>query len=121
MRDERQQLLQEKEAQLLAVKEENDSKQKVIDHQKMENERLKAEQKQWQQERVNLVQERDHLQQEREELKEEGKRWQQKFQDLEQQLQEKMKQKEDLEREKNELCNILTAHNKGMYCCALLM
>ena len=103
--------IHEKEAQLLAVKGENDSKQQVIDHlessvqdQKIENERLKAEQKQWHQERVILVQDRDRLQQdeqrwlrEREELKEEGKQQQQKFRDLEQQLQEKMK---DLEREK---------------------
>ena len=110
--------IQEKEAQLLAVKGENDSKQQVIDYQKTENEQLKAEQKQWHLEKVTLVQDRDQLQQEeqrwlqeREELKEEGKQQQQKFHDLEQQLQEKMK---DLERENNELRNILTAHEKGM-------
>ena len=124
MRDEQQQLLEkihEKEAQLLAVKGENDSKQQVIDYQKIENEQLKAEQKQWHQERLTLVQDRDQLQQEeqrwlreREELKEEGKQQQQKFRDLEQQLQENMKQKEDLESESNELRNILTAHEKGM-------
>ena len=127
MRDERQQLLEkihEKEAQLLAVKGENDSKQQVIDHlessvqdQKIENEQLKAEQKQWHLEKVTLVQERDRLQQdeqrwlrEREELKEEGKQQQQKFHDLEQQLQEKMKQKEDLEREKEGIyhCKIMS-------------
>ena len=101
---------------MLAVKGENDSKQQVIDYQKIENERLKAEQKQWHQEKVTLIQDRDQLQQEeqrwlreREELKEEGKQQQQKFHDLEQQLQEKMKQKEDLDREK-----------EGMYHCKLM-
>ena len=124
--------IHEKEAQLLAVKGENDSKQQVIDHlessvqdQKIENERLKAEQKQWHQEKVILVQDRDRLQQdeqrwlrERKELKEEGKQQQQKFRDLEQQLQEKMK---DLERENKKLYSDLTVHKQGIYHCTILM
>ena len=117
--------IQEKETQLLAVKGENDSKQQVIDYQKIENEQLKAEQKQWHQEKVTLIQDRDQLQQEeqrwlreRKELKEEGKQQQQKFRDLEQQLQEKMK---DLERENKKLYSDLAVHKQGIYHCTILM